>query len=498
MAADGLREELNCSICLSLYKEPMYLRCGHNFCQDCIVIVLDTQKGSGVYSCPECREEYKERPPLGRNRKLCNIVDNFRSAHQEDAEVFCTYCDSSVPATKTCLTCEASFCSKHLKKHSKSADHILTEPTTSFEERKCSIHKEILKYYCVMDNTCICMSCWVAGDHKGHQVELLNQASEKMIEKLRESANKLNSEIQETEKRIQNLKNHRTEEKEKTFVVTKRVSDLFGDIRKQLDDTEKRFLAEISRQEEEVSQSVSNLIQKLEEQKDELSRKINQMEKLCNTQDPITVLKKQLTEMTLMLHNGLLHFTDSLIDLKRKRQFSEMENSDILLDINTADNNIIISEDLKTATYSDTCQNRPEGPERFKSWQVLSTNSFTSGRHYWEVDVSGAEKWLTGVAAHSIERKINGNESWIGYNDKSWSLHVIETFGTMHNNIFKRLNSDSPVKSVGLYLDYEAGRLSFYQLCDPIRHLHTFTATFTEPLHAAFYLFKKCSIKIKK
>ncbi|XP_072273464.1 E3 ubiquitin/ISG15 ligase TRIM25-like [Pyxicephalus adspersus] len=202
MAADGLKEELNCSICLSLYREPMSLRCGHNFCQDCIVTVLDTQEGSGVYSCPECREEYTERPPLVKIRKLCNIVDNFRSAHQEDAEVFCTYCDSSVPATKTCLHCEASFCSKHLKNHSKSGDHILTDPTTSYEERKCSIHKEILKYYCTMDNACICMSCWVAGDHKGHQVELLNQASEKMIEKLRESANKLNSEIQETEKRI--------------------------------------------------------------------------------------------------------------------------------------------------------------------------------------------------------------------------------------------------------------------------------------------------------
>ncbi|XP_072254116.1 E3 ubiquitin/ISG15 ligase TRIM25-like [Pyxicephalus adspersus] len=256
MAADGLKEELNCSICLSLYREPMSLRCGHNFCQDCIMTLLDTQKGSGVYSCPECREEYTERPPLVKIRKLCNIVDNFRSAYQEDAEVFCTYCDSSVPATKTCLTCEASFCRKHLKNHSKSADHILTDPTTSYEERKCSIHKEILKYYCTMDNTCICMSCWVAGDHKGHQVELLNQASEKMIEKLRESANKLNSEIQETENRIKNLENHRTEEKEKTSVVTKRVSDLFGDIRKQLDDTEKRVLAEISRQEEEVSQSV--------------------------------------------------------------------------------------------------------------------------------------------------------------------------------------------------------------------------------------------------
>nr|DBA19122.1 TPA: hypothetical protein GDO54_014990 [Pyxicephalus adspersus] len=414
----------------------MLLRCGHNFCKDCIVTDLDTQEGKRLQS-------------------------------------------------------------------------------SLFEERKCLQHKEILKYYCTLDNVCICMSCWVAGDHKGHQVELLNQASEKMIEKLRESANKLNSEIQETEKRIQNLKNHRTEEKEKTSVVTKRVSDLFGDIRKQLDDAEKRVLAEISRQEEEVSQSVSNLIQKLEEQKKKLSRKINQMEELCNTQDPMTILKKAPSsqetcgiinnvdnvkcldeKMISQIITSLLHLTDSLIELKINRKLSVMEKSDILLDINTAHNNIIISEDLKTATYSDSCQNRPEGQERFKSHQVLSTNSFASGKHYWEVDVSGAEEWLIGVATHSIERKIVGNESFIGYNDKSWSLR--DSLHVGYKNIFEKLNSDSPVKSVGIYLDYEAGRLSFYQLCDPIRHLHTFTATITEPLHAAFYLYKKCSIKIIK
>lgn len=43
-------------------------------------------------------------------------------------------------------------------------------------------------------------------------------------------------------------------------------------------------------------------------------------------------------------------------------------------------------------------------------------------------------------------------------------------------------------QALGVYLDYEAGHLSFYELSDPIRHLHTFNATFTKPLHAVFRL----------
>ncbi|XP_077305700.1 E3 ubiquitin/ISG15 ligase TRIM25-like [Lithobates pipiens] len=515
MATSSMRDELICSICLNLYKEPVSLKCGHNFCRGCIVTALDTQKRkSTIYSCPECREKYKERPPLEKNRKLRNIVDNFRSAHLEE-RVSCTYCNPPAPATKSCLLCEASFCKKHLRNHSKSADHILTDPTTTFENRKCSVHKEILKYYCTEDGACICMSCWVAGDHKGHQVELLDEASEKKKEKLKDVTEKLNTERQKTEKRIQNMENHRTGEKRKAADVTRRVTELFRDIRRHLNDEETRILTEVSRQEEKISQSVSDMIQKLETQKDVLSKKINDMEAVCDITDPLTVLRKEFSNddipmsgdvrdagcldegmISQMLHRGLLHFTDSLKDIKIKIQFTVMEKSDILLDIKTAQNYIIISQDLKSATYTNKSENRPDIPERFKCRQVISIKSFSSGRHYWEVDVSGAKDWLIGVAAQSMERKIAGNESFIGYNDKSWSLTQRDTLFSWHKNIGIKIDSNSSLKTVGIYLEYEAGRLSFYQLCDPIRLLHTFTTTFTEPLHAAFFVFEDSTIRI--
>ncbi|XP_066432844.1 E3 ubiquitin/ISG15 ligase TRIM25-like [Eleutherodactylus coqui] len=521
MASADLREELNCSICLSLYTDPVSLRCGHNFCRSCIVSALDAQEAAGVYSCPDCREESSQRPALEKNRKLANIVERFLSSQPDmESRIFCTYCIKSVPAVRTCLLCEASFCEEHLPRHSKSEEHTLSGPTVTLEERKCSTHHEVLKYYCPVDGACICVSCWVAGDHKGHDVQLLDMACEKEKEKIKTVLEELKSKREEAGRRVQNLKDHETEQRETSVALTERVSGLFTDLREKLDGLEKRVQGEISRQQDQVSLSVSNLVRQVELHKDELTKKLTQFEGLCNISDPFTFLQEDCGDIdcrscdvigevgdaqcldedvvSLLLHSGLLHFVDGLIDMQIKRKFSVMEKSDILLDMDTADNHIIISEDLRSASHTATSQNRPAGPKRFTSCQVFSSHSFSSRRHYWEVDVSRAERWLIGVAGESLERKWVGDKSYIGYNIKSWALSVNGGFRAYHNTVFQRLLSASPVQAVGIHLDYEAGRLSFYQLCDPIRHLHTFTASFTEPLYAAFFLFPDSSIRIMK
>ncbi|MEE6524789.1 hypothetical protein FKM82_024441 [Ascaphus truei] len=515
MASADLREELNCSICLSIYTQPEMLRCGHNFCQGCIGSVLDSQEGLGVYTCPDCRAEFQERPALQRNLKLCNIVERFLSTQpeQEEAVIFCTYCDSSVPAAKTCLHCEASLCDIHLKKHRKLEEHVLTELTT----RKCSIHKKLLEYYCSEDAACICVSCCLAGTPKGYQVELLNEASEK--EKLRNVLEKLTSVREETEKRAQSLQKQKREAQEKAAGETDRVTALFRDIREHLEVQEKRVLSEITRQEEQVSLRVSDLIQQLEIKRDELSREMLHIGELCNIPDPLTESDNAdfcdaeerddedrerddnkvpaVGDLDEVLISLTLHrLADIVTDLKAKSGFYVQEASDILLDVNTAANDVSVSGDLKTASRSVIDQLRPNTPERFMLNQVLSTRSFSSGQHYWEVEINESGIWGVGISYPSIVRE--GRPSWIGYNTKSWGLEMDGEYHlVIHDSKEEQIYPDSPLQRLGLYLDYEAGRLSFYQLCDPIRHLHTFTATFTEPLHAAFYVYINGWVRIR-
>ncbi|XP_044127990.1 E3 ubiquitin-protein ligase TRIM11-like [Bufo gargarizans] len=509
MASADLRAELDCSICLHTYTDPVMLRCGHNFCRVCIDRVLDTQDESGVYTCPECREEFQARPTLMRNLALRNIMENLLVTQHKETEtvIFCTYCvDSPVPAVKSCLHCEASLCEKHLSVHSKSSQHVLSDPNTSLENRKCSVHKEVLKYYCTEDAAFICVSCSLAEEHQGHRVEMLDEASEKKKKKLRYVLRKLTAKRVEPEERVQNLEERWRKAQEKASGEAERVTVLFTDIRRRLDDLEKRVLNEISKQEKEESILLSALMKKLEKKKDELSRKMRHIEELCNMTDPLTVLQEPDTgdlcdpeeeggdeDINRCLHDvddldvavisDKLHtLCDIITDIRRGIYMEGPAH--ILLDVNTAANNILISDDLKTATCTHKNQNRPERAERFQDYQVMSSRRFTSGRHYWDVESSGSVDWRVGMCYPSIDRR--GRQSYIGSNNKSWSLRRCDNqYSVRHNGKDIQLPDKISSNRVRICLDYEVGQLSFYELCDPIRHLHTFTAAFTKPLHAA-------------
>ncbi|XP_069619390.1 E3 ubiquitin/ISG15 ligase TRIM25-like [Ranitomeya imitator] len=515
MASADLGEELLCSICLSTFKDPVILRCGHNFCRVCIGRVLDTQDESGVYSCPECREEFQERPTLTRNINLHNVAERFLITQQEQEEITgicCTYCvDSPVPAVRSCLHCEASLCDKHLRSHNKSAEHVLSDPSTSLEKRKCSVHKELLKYYCTRDAICICVSCSLIGKHKGHKMESLDEASEKKKKIWRNVLQKLIIKREKTEERVRSLEERRRKAEEKAAGEAERVTALCTDIRRRVDDLEKKVLSEISRQEKEESLSLSALIHQLEIKKDELSRKMRHIEELCNMTDPLTLLQdpdtgdlcdpeeeggdedtgghdKQLhdgDDLDVAVISHTLHTLCEVISGIRSGIYV-VSPADILLDVTTAANSLLISDDLKTATRTREKQKRPETEKRFHDYpQVMSRRGFTSGRHYWDVESSRSGVWGVGMCYPSIDRR--GRQSLIGDNNKSWSLATSNNnqYLVIHDRKVIQLPDKISSDRFRICLDYEAGQLSFYELCDPIRHLHTFTASFSEPLHAA-------------
>ncbi|XP_069619346.1 E3 ubiquitin/ISG15 ligase TRIM25-like [Ranitomeya imitator] len=524
MASAILKDELLCSICLSTFKDPITLKCGHNFCRVCIGRVLDTQDGSGVYSCPDCREEFQERPTLMRNINLHNVAERFLITQQEQDEItgiYCTYCvDSLVPAVRSCLLCEASLCDKHLRSHSKSPGHVLSDPSTSLEKRKCSVHKKILEYYCTEDAACICVSCSLIGKHNGHKMESLDEAAGKKKKKWRNVVQKLITKREKTEERVRSLEEQRRKAQEKAAGEAERVTALCTDIRRRVDDLEKKVLSEISRQEKEESLPLSALIHQLEIKKDELSWKMRHIEELCNMTDPLTVLQEPDTgdlcdpeeeggdedtgghdkqphdgdDLDVAVISHTLHTLCEVISGIRSGIYV-VSPADILLDVTTAGNNVLISDDLKTATWTRENQKRPETAERFLGYsQVMSRRGFTLGRHYWDVEISRSGWWRVGMCYPSIDR--SGDQSLIGRNNKSWSLRKYNNqYSVRHDSKVIRLPDKISSDRFRICLDYGAGQLSFYELCDPIRHLHTFTATFSEPLHAVLYVCES-SIKI--
>ncbi|CAL8290787.1 unnamed protein product [Lota lota] len=191
---------------------------------------------------------------------------------------------------------------------------------------------------------------------------------------------------------------------------------------------------------------------------------------------------------------------------------------ELTLDPNTAHRRLSLFEDNRKVTWVREEQSYPDHPERFDSWyQVLCREGLT-GCCYWEVEWEGLV--VIGVTYRGIPRRGSGDDSWLGMNNKSWSLYCDDDDGggddddgddvdVSYSAWYNGSKTDirlPPAGSnrVGVYLDRPAGTLSFYRVSpevggssDTLTHIHTFQSTFTqEDLHPAFVLWGGASVSL--
>ncbi|XP_058141345.1 butyrophilin subfamily 2 member A2-like [Dasypus novemcinctus] len=161
-----------------------------------------------------------------------------------------------------------------------------------------------------------------------------------------------------------------------------------------------------------------------------------------------------------------------------------LQAADVVLDPATAHPELFLSEDRRSVFRGARRQEVPDNPERFDLWQcVLGLERFSSGRHYWEVEVEDVMAWAVGVCGADLPRK--GEEA---AGDGVWAL---ELFGDQYRPLAAPallLPLRERLGRVGVFLDYEAGDVSFYHMRDR-SHIYTCPrAAFAGPLRPFFLL----------
>ncbi|MEQ2211915.1 hypothetical protein XENOCAPTIV_020375, partial [Xenoophorus captivus] len=154
---------------------------------------------------------------------------------------------------------------------------------------------------------------------------------------------------------------------------------------------------------------------------------------------------------------------------------------------NTANPWLQLSQDRHQVRHLGAWQELPDHPDRFDTVViVLGRDGFTSGRHYWEVQVGDKDDWYLGVAKSTVKRKGRISVSTAqGY----WALAMKKGQGYRVSTSPPVLLSLGPKpKRIGVYVDYEEGQVSFYDV-KARTHIYTFEDTFTEKILPFFYLY---------
>ncbi|XP_001599329.2 breast cancer type 1 susceptibility protein homolog [Nasonia vitripennis] len=98
-AAQCIRECLTCSICLDYFKKPVTIKCGHKFCQGCILEVANNDNAS----CPLCNTKFQRRSIHKENNKQFeSCVERFRVLSKAIQD------DSGIDVLESCHTAKNS------------------------------------------------------------------------------------------------------------------------------------------------------------------------------------------------------------------------------------------------------------------------------------------------------------------------------------------------------------------------------------------------------
>ncbi|XP_072238297.1 tripartite motif-containing protein 16-like protein isoform X2 [Leuresthes tenuis] len=540
------KNRLSCQICDELLMNPATMPCGHGFRLRCITDCWDQDKVD--YSCPECGQMFPSRPSLIKNTALAEVIkdtegsekrkrrkQHFAASLEElkrprsstgtswsplclrhkraldvycctDEEIICALCASaehrghSIGSMKE----EQMMKQEELRKRQTKLRRILQEQEKKWENMGkmiVQIREEAIK----TEDYCESILVQVIDRLQRHFMstkELIGAQAEAAAAQVYISQQTLEMKMEEMKKRDAQLDCLAQTESSVYFLQewprVRRLcdGDHFQRLPKGSEDpllpfqVTKRAVEQLGRHLEEFCDKEFASISSTDREE--------QMGSDGETdEDDVQLICEASVSRSLGLSGGNRIRTESAEEPQTREEFLQYA-CELSLDPETAHQDLKISEGEKEVILSPQTCKIPvtRYPQRFiHRRQVLCREGLQAERCYYEIEMKG-DKAEIALAYKGLDRKSCTSKSAFGGNAKSWSLDRSKTYSVSHMSNSVQLTTLPCHHRIGVYLNFKAGTLSFYEVLDSMKFLYKVEAKFTEPLYPGFWLGEKCYIRI--